>query len=82
MDRVSAFARQSHFWGPIVVCTLVAGALLVGVLRARPPVAPAPVAPSANVPFPVPPELAGVDLNQQSDAEVVLPPIMLAASIA
>jgi hypothetical protein len=59
----------------IVLAASFALAAVAGMLRARPPVNPpekaaAPVAPP-QTPFPMPPELEGVELNKQSDEDVV-----------
>src|SRR5579872_5923263 len=57
--------------GPFVVAGLAVVALTVGLLAAHPPEATTPVAPPSGGPFPTPPELIGVDLNQQDDDAVL-----------
>ena len=66
----SESARPPRFGGLLVVGSLILAALGAGMLGASPPSTAPPVAPLANVPFPVPPELIGVDLNQQSEESV------------
>src|SRR4029078_12986589 len=75
MKGLIAVARLPRVWVPFAVIGLAVAVLAVGVFGAGPalsvPGAAAPQeATSPNVPFPVPPELAGVELNQQSDADV------------
>src|SRR5690242_13084379 len=51
----------------VLFSLFVATAFLANLFSAPAPLAPAP---AANVPFPMPLELEGVDLNRQSDADV------------
>jgi hypothetical protein len=64
-------ARPLRYGSLLIVAGLLVGALAAGMRGAPPPAVVTPPAPSPESgPFPVPPELIGVDLNQQSDESV------------
>src|SRR5437868_1901749 len=69
MLRAEDFTRLRRT-GALLGGALALAVSLVTVLAAQtPPPAPPPPPPPANVPFPVPPELVGVELGKQTDAE-------------
>jgi hypothetical protein len=63
--------RHGRRWVVLVAAGLVVGGSLTAQPTSAPPPAPPPhSAELGNVPFPLPPELEGVDLNRQSDNDV------------